>query len=166
MVQMERPWWWQFWCHLMQSDLTKVRTTNISTIIGNSKYCLPTNNSSFENCFRKLFWSAEKAVEILIIYLNMMTSSNGNIFRVTGHLCGEFTGPRWIPHIREAGDFRRYCTHYDVSVMNLFGTCVLQKFGFVLTVVAWCSFILVAWQFNHCTVEVAMIIRMEPYVMF
>ena len=27
----------------------------------------------------------------------MMTSSNGNIFRVTGPLCGEFTGPRWIP---------------------------------------------------------------------
>ena len=27
----------------------------------------------------------------------MMTSSNGNIFRVTDHLCGEFTGPRWIP---------------------------------------------------------------------
>ena len=24
----------------------------------------------------------------------MMTSSNGNIFRVTVHLCGEFTGPR------------------------------------------------------------------------
>ena len=28
---------------------------------------------------------------------NMMTSSNGNIFRVTCHLRGEFTGPRWIP---------------------------------------------------------------------
>ena len=27
----------------------------------------------------------------------MMTSSNGNIFRVTDHLCGEFTGSRWIP---------------------------------------------------------------------
>ena len=27
----------------------------------------------------------------------MMTSSNGNIFRVTGHLCGESTGNRWIP---------------------------------------------------------------------
>ena len=25
---------------------------------------------------------------------NMMKSSSGNIFRVTGHLCGEFTGPR------------------------------------------------------------------------
>ena len=29
-----------------------------------------------------------------------MTSSNGNIFRVTGHLCGEFTGPQWIPHTK------------------------------------------------------------------
>ena len=28
---------------------------------------------------------------------SMITPSNGNIFRVTGHLCGEFTGHRWIP---------------------------------------------------------------------
>ena len=27
----------------------------------------------------------------------MITSSNGNIFRVTGPLCGEFIGHRWIP---------------------------------------------------------------------
>ena len=27
----------------------------------------------------------------------MMTSSNGNIFRVTGHLCAEFTGPCEFP---------------------------------------------------------------------
>ena len=26
-----------------------------------------------------------------------VTSSNGNISRVTGHLCGKFTGQRWIP---------------------------------------------------------------------
>ena len=26
-----------------------------------------------------------------------MTSSNGTIFRVTGHLCGDFTDHRWIP---------------------------------------------------------------------
>ena len=32
--------------------------------------------------------------------VSMMTSSNGNIFRVTGHLCGEFTGPRWIPRTK------------------------------------------------------------------
>ena len=30
----------------------------------------------------------------------MRTSSNGNIFRVTGHLCGEFTSHRWIPRTR------------------------------------------------------------------
>ena len=28
--------------------------------------------------------------------LNMMTSSNGNISRIIGHLCREFTGHRWI----------------------------------------------------------------------
>ena len=27
----------------------------------------------------------------------MMTSSNGDIFRVAGHLCGEFTGPGEFP---------------------------------------------------------------------
>ena len=66
---------------------------------------------------------------------HMMTSSNGNIFRVTGHLCGEFTGHRWIPRTkasgaelwyflwsclydREAGDLRRHRTHYDGTVMH------------------------------------------------
>ena len=70
-----------------------------------------------------------------------MTSSNGNIFRVTGHLCGEFTGPRWIPHKKAsdaelwyfslihtringwvnngyAGDLRRHRAHYDVNPNN------------------------------------------------
>ena len=69
----------------------------------------------------------------------MMTSSNGNIFRVAGHLCGEFTDPRWISaqgqwrgalmfslicawidgcvNNREAGDLRRHRAHYDVIVM-------------------------------------------------
>ena len=32
--------------------------------------------------------------------INMMTSSNGNIFRVTGHLYGELTGHRWIPRTK------------------------------------------------------------------
>ena len=30
----------------------------------------------------------------------MVTSSNGNIFRVTGPLCGEFTGHQWIPRTK------------------------------------------------------------------
>ena len=31
---------------------------------------------------------------------DMMTSSNGNSFRVTGPMCGEFTGHRWIPRTK------------------------------------------------------------------
>ena len=38
----------------------------------------------------------------------MMTSSNGNIFRVTGHLSGEFTGYRWIPRTN-ASDAEFWC---------------------------------------------------------
>ena len=33
----------------------------------------------------------------LALRQSMMTSSNGNIFRITGHLCGEFTGPGEFP---------------------------------------------------------------------
>ena len=33
----------------------------------------------------------------------MKQSSNGNIFRVIGHLYGEFTGHRWIP-VTKAND--------------------------------------------------------------
>ena len=44
----------------------------------------------------------------------MMTSSNGTIFRVTGHLCGEFTGPRWIPRTK-ASDAELWCFHWSAS---------------------------------------------------
>ena len=51
----------------------------------------------------------------------MMTSSNGNIFRVTGPLCGEFTGHciriNASVNNRDAGDLRRHRAHYDVIVM-------------------------------------------------
>ena len=74
--------------------------------------------------------------------VNMMTSSNGNIFPVTGPLWGESTGRRWIPHHkgqwrgalmlslinawrngwannRDAGDLKRHRTNYDVIVKYL-----------------------------------------------
>ena len=44
---------------------------------------------------------------------NMMTSSNGNIFRVTGPLCREFTGYRWIPHTK-ASDAKLWCFLWSV----------------------------------------------------
>ena len=48
-------------------------------------------------------WSAQHFV---------MTSSNGNIFRVTGHLCGEFTGHRWIPRTK-ASDAELWCFRWS-----------------------------------------------------
>ena len=37
-----------------------------------------------------------------------MTSSNGNIFRVTGPLCGKFIGDRWIPRTK-ASEAELWC---------------------------------------------------------
>ena len=75
-----------------------------------------------------------------LISSTMITSSNGNIFCVTGHLCGEFNGHmivnspqtgQWrgtlIFHLicawingwvnnGEAGDLRRHRAHYDITV--------------------------------------------------
>ena len=68
----------------------------------------------------------------------MMTSSNGNIFRITDPLSplnsphkGQWRGAlifslilawtnSWVNN-REAGDLRRYFAHYDANVMNLTG---------------------------------------------
>ena len=44
-----------------------------------------------------------------------MTSSNGNIFRVTGHLCGEFTDRRWIPPTT-ASDAELWCLNERLSI--------------------------------------------------
>ena len=44
----------------------------------------------------------------------MMTSSNGNIFRVTGPLCGKFTGLRWIPRTK-AIDAELWCFVWSAS---------------------------------------------------
>ena len=44
----------------------------------------------------------------MLALVYMMTSSNGKNVRVTGHLCGEFTGHRWIPHTK-ASDAELWC---------------------------------------------------------
>ena len=45
-----------------------------------------------------------------------MTSSNGTIFRVTGHLCGEFTGHRWIPAQRPVT--RSFDVFFDLRLIK------------------------------------------------
>ena len=85
---------------------------------------------------------------------NMITSSKGNIFRVTGHLCGEFTGQRWISRTKasdaelwcflsicvringwanngKAGDLRRYRAHYDVLFCIFYSGKMISKFSII-----------------------------------
>ena len=92
------------------------------------------------------WWQNSIANYICVYFLAywhlLCTSSNGNIFRVTGPLCGEFTGHRspvnsphkgqrsralmvslicaqinsWVNN-RGAGDLRRHRAHYDAIVM-------------------------------------------------
>ena len=103
--------------------------------------------SSFSKGF---VWYRYHSTELLHSYFDnficIMTSSNGNIFRVTGPLCGEFTGHQWIlitnasdaelwcflwpvPWLngwvnnREAGDLRRNRAHCDVIVMDYRSAC-------------------------------------------
>ena len=109
---------------------------------------------SIENCgekskvlgIKRFLWYLIFAARSNILYPTtylcyMITSSNRNTFHVTGPLCGDFTGHRWIsltkvsdaelwcflwsaPWINsyvsnhEAGDLRRNLPHYDVIVMR------------------------------------------------
>ena len=50
----------------------------------------------------------EQTTIFRILHYFMMTTSNGNIFRVTGPLCGEFNGRRWIP-ITITSDAELWC---------------------------------------------------------
>ena len=93
---------------------------------------------SWSNCYNRQHYLI--AAKPFWQKCTMMTFSNGNIFRVTGPLHGEFTGHRWWfsrtkasdaelwcflwsePWIngwvnnRESGDLRHHCAHYDVIV--------------------------------------------------
>ena len=60
--------------------------------------------SSLQTKYMKVWYKPEYSVfsrwdyeHLSVESMIMMTPSNGKIFRVTGHLCGEFTGLRWIP---------------------------------------------------------------------
>ena len=67
------------------------------------------------NLRRLLFWQWLGCIRHPDMQIHeMMTSSNENIFRVTGHLCGEFTGPRWIPRTT-ASNAELWCFLWSAS---------------------------------------------------
>ena len=67
----------------------------------------------FQNqCLKGLSWHSTRVyISAYHVSCFMMALSNGNIFRLTGHLCREFTGRRWIPR-RKASDAELWCFFY------------------------------------------------------
>ena len=65
--------------------------------------------------------TATTAVDLTTIFRTtlqlMMTSSNGNILRVTGHLCGEFAGHRRIS-LTKASDADLWCFLWSAPWIN------------------------------------------------
>ena len=63
--------------------------------------------------FHERFMSS--LLKIYCFRYDMMTSSNGNIFRVTGNLCGECTGHRWIPRTKTS-DAQSFDVFFDLRM--------------------------------------------------
>ena len=55
-----------------------------------------------------------RIMSLSLVTDSMMTSSNGNIFRVTGPLCGEFTGPSEVPTQRPVS--RSFDVFFDLRL--------------------------------------------------
>ena len=75
--------------------------------------------------FHRQYFAAQRGVSLhtwlapqLSFCGNMMTPSNGNIFRVTGPLWGEFTDHRWIPLTR-ASDAELWCFLWSACEQNV-----------------------------------------------
>ena len=66
---------------------------------------------SFGNACQLLTWF--KSSNMYLCTTILMTSSNGIIFCVTGPLCGEFTGQRWIPRTK-VSDAELWCFLWSV----------------------------------------------------
>ena len=90
-----------------------------------------------------LMWLKTARPEQNDLYSHMMTSSNRNIFRVTGFCAannsphkGQWRGPLMFSFIcvsingwvnnHEAGDLRRYRAHYEVTIMTRRSSMVTQ----------------------------------------
>ena len=65
--------------------------------------------------FEVIDGSSQRISLVVFFFLfAMMTSSNGHIFRVTGHLCGKFTGPGEFP--AQSPVTRSFDIFFDLSL--------------------------------------------------
>ena len=94
-----------------------------------------------------------------------MTSSNGNIFRVTGHLRGESTGHRWIP-LTKASDAELWwflwCAPEQTVEQNNRNACDLRRHhGDYYVTVMWTTVDKNAWHYQSSLGHSALLLRGE-----
>ena len=127
-----------------------------------------------------LIWSFSQGNIILI-----MTSSSGNVFCVTGPLCGEFTDSphkgQWREALmfssicawtndwannQDAGDLRRHRIHYDVTVMaNAIFIALIQSWTKHLSLKpGFCYSNPITNVLNYLKREVSISLKWRPYI--
>ena len=84
--------WANGWANHRAADDLKLHCTHYDGSVMIFMYSLLCPSLSKYVDYRSILGSRQNTVSY-----NMMTSSNGNIFRVTGPFCGEFNGPGEFP---------------------------------------------------------------------
>ena len=87
--------------------------------------CLPRTtlntclHSNMRTCkHTPIYLAYTDSITVLVYLVLMMTSSNGNIFRVKGPLWGESTGHRWIP-LTKASNAELWCFLWSLPVQTV-----------------------------------------------
>ena len=126
-------------------------------------------NSSTKNNNPAYFWNMlfmvrridvnSKKLAYFWTEFHMMTSSNGNIFRVTGPLWGESTGHRWIPLTR-GSDAGLWCFLWSAPEQTAEQT--------IETLVIWdaIALIMTSLSWNEYDVSISRQYRRNEYIYF
>ena len=96
---------WGLWCQASQARISNCIPQFVWDVV-------------IYHCLRYLILARKSSCRFALycfVYITcMMTSSNGNIFRVTGPLCGEFTGPGEFPTQRPVT--RSFDVYFDLRL--------------------------------------------------
>ena len=100
--------WRGLWCVLLDISQNKQLDTHWSCRRFETLWCSLWRHRNVSSVNHQPFGALIRKAEVCGTFCLHVTSSNGNISRVTGHLCGEFTGHRWIPGTK-ASDAELWC---------------------------------------------------------
>ena len=110
----------QYYCTMAMTFVCNV--SFIINMINWIRTCLSTGHNSKRSTKTRYIWR----------HFTMMTSSNGNIFRVTGPLWGESTGHRWIP-LTKANDAELWCFVWYAPEQTVEMVAIWDAITFIVT---------------------------------